>query len=287
VILDLFLPHPQLRLIALPQSQDDAQAWNAGVAAAAGEVIVFTDARHLLKPDSLRALTAPLADTAVGGATGARVALVATQEAGSKKRKKVKLKELIRRLRYAVKTWETRIHSVTDVNEALLACRKELLGPLPAGFALPGLAVLLQVVGQGSRLVFAPRALIYDTTRYPLRIEIERYHRIFFAYLQHLFGGKQPLKKARPIWWQLALHNWVRLCFPLLLLLLFVSNLFIANTWFYNTILLAQLLLIGVCLLSIVFRKPLLFYLVSRFNVLVIQSFYAFLSRQHPGRYQP
>jgi biofilm PGA synthesis N-glycosyltransferase PgaC len=286
VILDLFLPHPQLRLISLPQSLGHAQAWNTGVAAATGEVIVFTDARQLLKPDSFRALTAPLADTGIGGVTGARLDLIAPGETGSKKRKKIKLKELIRRLRYAVKTWETRIHSVTEVNEALLACRKELLGPLPADLALPGLAILLQVVQQGYRVVFAPRALIYDTARYPLRIEIERYHRIFFGYFQYLFGEKITVQAARPIWWQLALHNWVRLCFPLLLLLLFVSNLFIANSWFYNIILLAQLLIIGVCLLSIVFRKPLLFYLISRFNILVIQSFYAFLTRQHPARHQ-
>ena len=264
VILDLFLPHPQLRLIAWPQSQEVAQAWNTGVAAATGEVIVFTDARQLLKPDSFRALVAPLADAAVGGVTGARLDLIAQDKTGGK-------------------TWETRIHSVTEVNEALLACRKELLAPLPAGFALPGLAILLQVVRQGYRVVFAPQALIYDTARYPLRVEIERYGRIFLGYFQYLFGEQRHLKETKAIWWQLALHNWVRLSFPLLLLLLFVSNLFIARSWFYNIVLLAQLLLIGMCLLSIVFRKPLLFYLVSRFNILVIQSFYAFRTRQHPG----
>ena len=85
VILDLFLPHPQLRLIAWPQSQEMAQAWNTGVAAATGEIIVFTDARQLLKPDSFRALMAPLADAGVGGVTGARLDLVAPDEKGSKK----------------------------------------------------------------------------------------------------------------------------------------------------------------------------------------------------------
>jgi glycosyltransferase involved in cell wall biosynthesis len=280
VIIDLFLPHPQLRLIALPQSQGDAQAWNTGAAAATGEVLVFTDARQLLKPDSFRALTASFADTGIGGVTGARIELSTKDETGRKRRKKIKLKDLIRRLRYAVKTWETHIHSVTEVNEALFACRKELYRPLPAAFALPGFAALRQVVGQGYRVVFEPRALLYDTARYPLRREIERYGRIFFGYFQYLFGEKTAFTgTVRPIWWQLTLHNWVRLCFPVLFLVLFVSNLFIAKDWFYNSILLAQLLLIGVSLLSIVFRKPLLFYLASRFNTLVILSFYDFLTR--------
>lgn len=280
VIIELFLPHPQLQLIGLSHTQGEAQAWNAGAAAATGQVLVFTDARQLVQPDSLRALTAPFADAAVGGVTGARTDLVAQSEKGKKKSRKIKLKALIRRLRYAVKTYETRIHSVTEVNEALFACRKNLFRPLPPSFALPGLATLLQLVGQGYRVVFAPGALIYDTDRYPLRIEMERYRRIFFGYFQYLFDKSLSLKGlGRPIWWQLTLHNWVRLAFPVLFLLLFVSNLFIANAWFYNLLLLAQLLIIGVCLLSIVFRKPLLFYLISRFNVLTLQAFYDFLNR--------
>jgi poly-beta-1,6-N-acetyl-D-glucosamine synthase len=280
VIIDLYLPHPQLRLIALPQTQGDSQAWNTGAATASGEVLVFTDVRQLLKPDSLRALAAPLADPGIGAVTGARAELEVAGQSGKKKGRKVKLKVLIRRLRYAVKTWETRIHSVTEVNEALFACRTALFQPLPPAFVLPGLAALLQVVRQGYRVVFAPRALIYDTARYPLRIEVERYRRIFFGYLQYLFDKKLALKGAgQPIWWQLLLHNWVRLGFPVFFLLLFISNLFIADGWFYYTLLLAQLLIIGVCLLSIVFRKPLLFYLVSRFNVLALRSFYAFLTR--------
>jgi hypothetical protein len=162
----------------------------------------------------------------------------------------------------------------------MFACRTDLFRPLPPAFVLPGLATLLQVVGQGYRVVFAPRALLYDTARYPLRTEVERYRRLFFGYLQYLFDKKlAPNGAGRPIWWQLLLHNWIRLCFPVLFLLLFISNLFIAEGWFYYAILLAQLLIIGVCLLSIVFRKPLLFYLVSRFNVLALQSFYAFLTR--------
>jgi poly-beta-1,6-N-acetyl-D-glucosamine synthase len=280
VIIELFLPHPQLQLVSLPQSQGDAQAWNAGAAAATGEVLVFTDARQLIKADSLHALTAAFADAGIGGVTGARTELAAQDGKGRKKIRKVKLKALIRQLRYAVKTYETRIHSVTEVNEALFACRKALFQPLPEAFALPGLATLLQLVSQGRRVVFAPGALLYDTARYPLRLEIERYRRIFFGYFQYLFDRDIGLKASvRPIWWQLALHNWIRLAFPLLLLLLFISNLFIADSWFYNSLLLAQLLITGVCLLSIVFRKPLLFYLISRFNVLVLQAFYDFLTR--------
>ncbi|MGV3641825.1 MAG: glycosyltransferase [Adhaeribacter sp.] len=280
VIVDLLLPHPCLQVVTLPQATTLAQAWNAGAAAATGQVLVFTDTRQLLQPDALRALAAGFADPAVGAVTGARASLAAA--AGSPmENRRIKLKVLIRRLRYAVKRWESRIHSVTEVNEALFACRRENLQVLPEAFVLPGLAVLLEQVKQGYRVVFEPRALVYDTARYPLRREIERYRRMFFGYYQHLFSGESGQRgSGRPIWWQLALHNWIRLAFPFLFVLLFVSNLFIAKDWFYNSLLLAELLLAGVGLLSIVFHKPLLFYLASRFNVLALQSLYDFLTRK-------
>ncbi|MGV3502126.1 MAG: glycosyltransferase [Adhaeribacter sp.] len=281
VIVDLLLPHPCLQVVTLAAAPTLAQAWNAGAAAATGQVLVFTDTRQLLKPDALRALAAGFADPAVGAVTGARAELAAAAAVSPKENRRLKLKVLIRRLRYAVKSWESRIHSVTEVNEALFACRREHLQPLPEAFVLPGLAALLQLVNQGFRVVFEPRALIYDTARYPLRREIERYGRLFYGYYQHLFGRESGLRgSGRPIWWQLALHNWLRLAFPFLFVLLFVSNLFIAKDWFYNSLLLAELLLAGVGLASIVFRKPLLFYLASRFNVLALQSLYDFLTRK-------
>src|SRR3954453_3651161 len=48
-------------------------ALNAGVEAATGEILVFTDADSLLRPDTLDQLTANFADSAVGGVSSNEV----------------------------------------------------------------------------------------------------------------------------------------------------------------------------------------------------------------------
>src|SRR5207244_484687 len=52
-----------------------AAALNAAVEAAAGEVLVFSDANSSFRADAVRALVAPLADPEVGGVAGNQVYL--------------------------------------------------------------------------------------------------------------------------------------------------------------------------------------------------------------------
>lgn len=60
---------PGVRVLALPRV-GKAAALEAAVAAAAGEVLVFTDANTAFAPDAVRALVRPLADPTVGGVAG-------------------------------------------------------------------------------------------------------------------------------------------------------------------------------------------------------------------------
>ncbi len=59
------------RVVRLPRTGGPGGARNAGIRAAGGEVIVFTDADCEPTPGFLEALVAPLADPAVGGSKGA------------------------------------------------------------------------------------------------------------------------------------------------------------------------------------------------------------------------
>src|SRR5690606_3827973 len=58
-----------VRLLSLPR-QGKAPALNAAVAAATGEILVFSDANSLYAPQAIRALTRPFADPSVGGVAG-------------------------------------------------------------------------------------------------------------------------------------------------------------------------------------------------------------------------
>ncbi|MEL6216390.1 MAG: glycosyltransferase, partial [Pseudomonadota bacterium] len=62
-------PHPQVRLLELPRGGKN-QTLNSAVAEAQSDVLVFTDADTLLKPDALTYLVAPFVDETVGGVSG-------------------------------------------------------------------------------------------------------------------------------------------------------------------------------------------------------------------------
>jgi glycosyltransferase involved in cell wall biosynthesis len=63
-------PDPRVRLIRQEPRAGKSLALNRGVAAARGEVLVFTDANALFGPDALARLAAPFADPRVGMVSG-------------------------------------------------------------------------------------------------------------------------------------------------------------------------------------------------------------------------
>lgn len=63
-----------IRLLSLPR-RGKAPALNAAVAAATGEILVFSDANSMYAPDAIRALVHPFADPTVGGVAGNQVYL--------------------------------------------------------------------------------------------------------------------------------------------------------------------------------------------------------------------
>src|SRR5215831_19595519 len=60
----------RVRLVRLEQQQGKAVALNVGVAAARGEIIVFTDARQRFAPDAVLQLVANFSDSLVGAVSG-------------------------------------------------------------------------------------------------------------------------------------------------------------------------------------------------------------------------
>jgi glycosyltransferase involved in cell wall biosynthesis len=63
-------PDPRVRLIRQEPRAGKSSALNRGVAAARGEVLVFTDANAMFGPDALARLAAPFADPGVGLVSG-------------------------------------------------------------------------------------------------------------------------------------------------------------------------------------------------------------------------
>ncbi len=63
-------PEASIRLISFPENQGKRRALAAGIRAAKGEVIVTNDSDSFVRPDAVRRIVQPLAESTVGGVSG-------------------------------------------------------------------------------------------------------------------------------------------------------------------------------------------------------------------------
>lgn len=281
-IIDLLLPHPQLKYINLETSVGRAAALNAGVQIATGDILVFTNTKHELSESALPAIVRNFADSQVGGVCGTLLAYRAKPETGKKLSNKMAVRAWMRNYENKLKFWESKIHSVAGAYEALYAVRRELYTPVPASFLLDDLYLPFTVLQKGYRVVMEKEATAQELTKANKKSDVVRRQHTFTGKFQFTFEmpGLFSLGK-NPVFWQFLLHKTIRLFFPFLIFILFIANLFIADSGFYYFTLLAQLLFYGLCLLGLVFRKPAFFYLFSRYNLVVLQAFYTYFTNKY------
>jgi hypothetical protein len=135
------------RVLELPRG-GKIRAQDAAVRAAAGELLVFSDANALLAPDALRHLAAAFADPRVGYVCG-RVDF--TNAAGTNQ------EGLYWRYELWLRAQESALASVTGGNGAIYAVRRDSyieVDPIMGH----DLSLPFQVVKAGRRAVFAPAA---------------------------------------------------------------------------------------------------------------------------------
>lgn len=196
-------------------------ALNLGIRHASGEVVVFSDANSLYRPDALRQLVRNLADPRVGYVTGN---MVYTDADGT-----IVGDGCSAYMRYenALRRQETRLGSVVGVDGGIDVVRKDLYRPMKPD-QLPDFVLPLQVVEQGYRVVYEPRALLCEaslrepTDEFRMRVRVAL--RSFWALwdLRRLLRGGGGMMFC----WQLWSHKVLRyLCF------IFLIAAYVTNGW--------------------------------------------------------
>lgn len=150
----------EVRLLELPRGGKN-RALNAAVAAAANDILVFSDADTLLEPEALRHLVAPFADAAVGGVGGEH-----RYGSGRLFGLKRKLKEI-----------QSRADGLTAAEGQLYAIRRELFQPIPPDVT-DDFYTSVQVWAGRRRLVFEPRAVARELSTTAPGAELRRKVRI-------------------------------------------------------------------------------------------------------------
>lgn len=201
-----------------PERRGKVAAINEAVARLHGEIVVFSDANNLYERDALRLLAAAFQDPRVGAATGSKCV---RREDGSL----AESEGLYWRYESFIKRQEARLGSCIGAAGEMLAIRRALLEPIPAGVINDDFYLAMRVLCRGFAVAYVPQARSWEHASVDLRQERVRRARIVagrfqaFALAGRLFPWRHPL-----LLWQLLSHKLARPLVPWAMLVALVAN---------------------------------------------------------------
>ncbi len=231
------------RAVILPERRGKANALNQGIAEAQNEIICFTDARQEIAADGLKNLVENFADPSVGCASGELILRSDRKTASSDG------VGLYWRFEKHIRNLEGLTGSTVGATGAFYAVRKDLLFPLPEGTILDDVYLPLQVVRQGKRVVFDPKAVAWDDFAPSPKQEFSRKVRTLAGNYQLLQLAPWVLTSANPLRIQLICHRLLRLLVPFALLGVLVSTVWLRQGM-YELVLVLQIVLYALASLS-------------------------------------
>lgn len=200
-------------------------AMNRAFDASGGDVVVFSDANNRYSANALRALVAPLADPAVGVATGRKGI-----DDGSG-RPLDRAEGLYWRYESKIKAWESATGSVSAAVGEMLAFRREAYQRPQAGTLTEDLAQVMLAAARGWRVVYVPEAVSLERASTTTGDEAVRRARLVAGAWQAIWAVLPALAVRRPLLaWQLASHKLTRPLVPWALVALATSSLRLARS---------------------------------------------------------
>ena len=235
--------NPRVQVIMKQMSEGKASGLNDAVAVAGGEVIVFMDARQRIERGALRLLMENFADQDVGCVSGEL--MLGDPNSGETSRSM----GLYWQIEKEIRELEAAFGSVVGATGALYAARRELVPSLPPGTILDDLYVPMEIVREGKRVIFEPRARAWDAPNLGADREFARKVRTLTGNYQLVQLAPWLLSAKNPIRFEFISHKLFRLLVPFALaVILFVSM--ILQGPLYRAALILQVLFYGLSLLA-------------------------------------
>jgi cellulose synthase/poly-beta-1,6-N-acetylglucosamine synthase-like glycosyltransferase len=211
-------------------------AQNAAVERARGEVVLFSDATTLYRPDVLRVMLPSFADASVGCVAGRLVYVDPAQTGVGRGAKSYWGYETF------LKSNESRACSLIGASGCLYAVRRAAYVPLYHE-ACSDFIIATKMVEQGLRAVFEPDAVCTEETNRRSDKELRMRVRVIAQTYTDLWRHRRMLNPLRGGFYSVELlsHKVLRYAVPAFLAVLFVSSLALApRSWFYALAALAQ-----------------------------------------------
>lgn len=201
-----------------PERQGKMAAIDRAMALVRGEIIVFSDANALYRPDALRKLVRNFADERVGAVSGRKTIV-------KDRRALAESENLYWCYESRIKEKESLIDSTTGVVGEILALRRALYLPPQKTIIQDDLYLANTVLGQGYRVIYEPLAIAEESMSQSLRDERIRRSRI-------VAGRYQVVMRSGTIPWQrpwlvfaILSHKVLRMLVPFFMLLSYLANL--------------------------------------------------------------
>jgi poly-beta-1,6-N-acetyl-D-glucosamine synthase len=204
-----------------------AVALNRGISAATGEILVLTDVRQRLAPDSLRLLMENFADPTVGGVS----AELQIQSGNSTLPGSAAEGHIGSYWRYErwIRLNLSAVDSIFGASGSYYAIRRDLAVTIPANTLLDDVYLPLHAFFKGFRLLVDSRAKMFD---YPtsLSTEFGRKVRTLAGNYQILKAYPQLLGPHNRLWFHFVSYKFGRLLLPFALLTAAISSLLAGGT---------------------------------------------------------
>lgn len=251
---------------------------NDGVAAAKGDICVFTDVSEVFDKDAVKKLVRNFQDNSVGAVTGNHI--FNPSPAGLAKG--VNIYWLYQRW---LQRMESRVSTIISCDGTIYACRRKLFEAPPAGTINDDKAVPWKFLEKGKRILFEPEAIargdaLEDTVRFfrqKVRGQAGMYQ-LFFMF-KNLFVPKQLM-----FWFIFMSHAVGPVIVPWFVALLLFSNVMLACEMPYKVFFYLQLIFYAGAVIAMIaqyfrIRVPVLHipYVFTISNAASICGFWAFI----------
>ncbi|MES9850948.1 MAG: glycosyltransferase family 2 protein [Candidatus Thiodiazotropha sp. L084R] len=264
----------KITFIELDERKGKANALNAGLEAATGDVVVFSDASIMLDSQAITELVRPFAVTQIGCVSGEDLI-----EGDSGEGLYGKYELFLRRQ-------ESATGSIVGASGSLYAQRRGIVSPFIEGVA-PDFYSVLNTVEQDYRAISISESFGYMKAAKSQKDEFNRKVRTFIRGITALFKKSNLLNPFRYPRFSLYLisHKLIRWLVPFFLISLLISNFFLINEGFYGFLFLLQIAFYGIAAVAALnesvvnkiplFKVPLFFVSV---NISILKAWVKYLS---------